>query len=242
VLRVETRATYFESGFQSGDRPVAPGPYMTLSITDSGVGMTREVMSQIFQPFFTTKEAGKGTGLGLATCQGIVEQAGGHITVTSQPGEGATFAVHLPRTSKRPPQTYIHASATLPHGNETLLLVEDEEVVRRASIRMLRSLGYEVLEAADAAQAQAILAERANGIRLLITDVVLPGTTGRELAEQVANEYPAIKILFASGYSDDVILQHRLLSHHVALLPKPYTINALANKIREVLDAPPNQR
>jgi two-component system cell cycle sensor histidine kinase/response regulator CckA len=114
--------------------------------------------------------------------------------------------------------------------------------VRRASIRMLRSLGYEVLEAADAAQAQAILAERANGIRLLITDVVLPGTTGRELAEQVANEYPAIKILFASGYSDDVILQHRLLSHHVALLPKPYTINALANKIREVLDAPPNQR
>jgi two-component system cell cycle sensor histidine kinase/response regulator CckA len=214
-----------------------PGDYVTMVVSDTGMGMTEAVRARLFEPFFTTKEAGKGTGLGLATCYGIVKQAEGHMTVYSEPGLGTTVTVYLPRGFAATTLAKSVEPVALPRGTETILLVEDEPAVRRVAVRLLTAQGYQLLEAENGAEAARISAGHEGTIHLLLTDVVLPGIGGREIAEQTRAQRPDIKVLFASGYTDDVILQHRLLHHDVALLQKPFSRESIARKVREVLDA-----
>jgi CheY-like chemotaxis protein len=216
---------------------VAVGDYIQLSVSDTGCGMTEEVRARAFEPFFTTKERGKGTGLGLATSHGIIRQAGGSIAVYSEPGVGTTFRIYLPVVAGVAiPKATPHA-VPAQIGIETVLMVEDEPAVRRVGARLIRSLGYTVLEACDAMEALRILADPPQPIQLLFTDTVLPVMGGRELADRVKENYPEIKILFTSGYTDDVILQHKLASNDVLMVQKPYSKVTLAQKIRAALEA-----
>jgi nitrogen-specific signal transduction histidine kinase/ActR/RegA family two-component response regulator len=238
LLVVETSPVTLDADYAALYPEVLPGDYVLIAVNDTGAGMTPEVKANIFDPFFTTKERGKGTGLGLAMIHGIVKQAGGHIAVYSELGVGTTFRLYFPRVEERRSVERLRSEKTSPpRGDETVLLVEDEELVRRVATRMLSALGYSVLEARDAREAQEILERRGSEIKLLFTDVVLPGTHGRELAEHVTSRFPAIRVLFTSGYSDDVVLQHRLLAENVVVLEKPYNRDTLAAKIREALDA-----
>jgi CheY-like chemotaxis protein len=212
------------------------GEYVVLSVSDTGCGMTPEVKARIFEPFFTTKERGKGTGLGLATSHGIVKQAGGGIAVYSEPGMGTTFRIFLPRHEAAAQTAEPAAVAAPPRGRERILMVEDEAAVRRVGARLLRSQGYDVIEAGDGAEALRVLEEGGGRVDLLFTDVVLPGMGGRELADRVLKVRPGIKVLFTSGYTDDVVLQHRLASRDVQVVHKPYSRLVLAEKIRSALD------
>jgi two-component system cell cycle sensor histidine kinase/response regulator CckA len=211
---------------------------VTLDVSDTGHGMDTATLGRIFEPFFSTKEVGKGSGLGLATVDGIVAQSGGRIRVASQPDQGTTFTILLPATaadrgSANPPVE----PATSPRGSETVLLVEDEEALRRLSRRVLAQFGYTVLEAPNGEEALH-LAEAYHGpINLVLTDVVMPRLSGRDLAERVRASHPEAKILFMSGYTDDAVVQHGVQTQSVALLRKPFTPYALAARIREVLDA-----
>jgi CheY-like chemotaxis protein len=212
-----------------------PGEYVVLTVRDNGTGMTPEVRARIFEPFFTTKERGKGTGLGLATSHGIVKQAGGGIAVQSEPGIGTTFRIYLPRhTSPATAETV--ADQIPPRGSERILMVEDEVAVRRVGARLLRSQGYDVIEAGDGSEALRLLENGGDRIDLLFTDVVLPGMGGRELADRVREVRPGIKVLFTTGYTDDVVLQHRLAARDVLLVHKPYSRLVLAEKVRSALD------
>jgi PAS domain S-box-containing protein len=236
-LTLHTGAETLDEDYARSHAEVTPGEYVTLVVSDTGTGMTEEVKSRLFEPFFTTKECGKGTGLGLATSFGIVKQAGGHLSVYSEVGVGTTIRVYLPRLStEQQPRSIVEAPA-LPRGDETILLVEDEASVRRVTARTLTSLGYRVLEAQSGEDAEALLASHEGILHLLFTDVVLPGIGGRDLADRVRATRPGIKLLFASGYTDDVILQHRLIEHDIALLQKPFTRESLAQKVRDVLDS-----
>jgi CheY-like chemotaxis protein len=210
---------------------------VTLLVSDTGHGMDAATLGRIFEPFFSTKEVGKGSGLGLATVDGIVAQSGGRIRVASAPGQGTTFTILLPATvadlSLGAPAA---EPATSPRGSETVLLVEDEEALRRLSRRVLAQFGYTVLEAPDGVEALH-LAEAYHGpINLVLTDVVMPRLSGRDLAERVRASHPEAKILFMSGYTDDAVVQHGVLSQEVTLLRKPFTPYALAARVREVLD------
>jgi len=210
-----------------------------LAVSDTGCGMDAEVQSHIFEPFFTTKERGKGTGLGLATVYGIVKQSGGDIYVYSEPGRGSTFKIYLPRVessaeSLQPAQ----ASPRSLHGTETILLVEDEEEVRSLERRVLVSQGYEVLETSSAGKALELAENHKGTIHLLLTDVVMPGRNGPELAERLRRQHREIKVLYVSGYTGEAISSHGLLESGKAFLQKPFTPEALAGKVREVLDAP----
>jgi two-component system cell cycle sensor histidine kinase/response regulator CckA len=235
-LTVETREV------QLGDTHAGarPGKYVLLAVSDTGVGMTEEVRRHLFEPFFTTKEAGKGTGLGLATVHGIVKQSGGHIEVDSEVGVGTTIKVYLPRAA--PPagtgRSSIHGPEALPHGTERLLLVEDDEGVRALSRHILRSCGYTLLEAASGDEALRLARGIRGPIHLLVTDVVMPGLGGRELAERLLESHPGAKVLYLSGYTDDAVVRHGVREVGVQFLQKPYTPAALAQKVREVLDAP----
>lgn len=213
-----------------------PGLYILLAVTDTGTGMTEAVRAQAFEPFFTTKDAGKGTGLGLATCYGIVTQNDGHIAIVSEEGVGTTVSVLLPSTDIAPSVREERRLGILTGGGETILLVEDDEAVRRIGARILQRLGYRVSEAADALAALAILDTTDEHFDLLLTDVVMPGMGGRELADTVRQMRPDIKTLFASGYSEDMILQNRLLEHEVTVIQKPYSIEGLARSVRHALD------
>ena len=215
---------------------VAPGAYVRLSVSDTGTGMTDEVKARIFEPFFTTKERGKGTGLGLATSFGIVQQSGGHITVYSEPGIGSTFRVYLPAVPAGERTAAAAASTDAPRGTETILLVEDEAPVRRIAARILTGQGYRVLEAGDAGEALTLLRSTGEQVSLLVTDVVLPGPGGRELADQIHGVRPDIKVIYTSGYTDDVILKHRLVEQGITLIQKPFTRVVLARTVRDVLD------
>jgi CheY-like chemotaxis protein len=208
-----------------------------LTMTDTGCGMTPDILAHIFEPFFTTKEQGKGTGLGLATVYGIVAQSGGSIDVHSEPGEGTTFRVFLPRTSgsisemhggRRPP--------ALPHGNETILLVEDDEAVRRLAGLVLRNAGYTVFEARTGMEAIALLDSSPRPVHLMLTDVVMPEMSGRSLADVFDQKSPSTKVLYMSGYLDDTIVRHGILECGLAFLHKPFTAAGLLEKVREVLD------
>jgi two-component system, cell cycle sensor histidine kinase and response regulator CckA len=218
--------------------PLRPGKYVALRIADSGTGMSAHVRERIFEPFFTTKEEGKGTGLGMATVYAIVEQAGGSIAVDSELGVGTTFTVYWPRVADDGAGTRAECADVRPSGAETILIVEDDEGVRELCRRSLAAAGYAVLAAPDASAATKILSEYTGEIALLVTDVVLPGAGGRELAAVAKAERPRLRVLFASGYTDDTILAHGVRQNTVQFLPKPYSPRALAIKVREVLDLP----
>jgi two-component system cell cycle sensor histidine kinase/response regulator CckA len=219
------------------DTPV--GPCVTLAITDTGHGMDEQTQAQIFEPFFTTKEADRGTGLGLATVYGIIKQSGGDITVSSKPGQGTTFEIYLPATETAPNDMGLAASRTQSvtrGGSETILLVEDEESVRNLMRVVLESQGYTVLEACLGSEALSLAGQHPGRIDLLLTDVVMPHMSGRELAERLGTLRPQMKILFISGYTDDKVFRHGLLAAEVEFLPKPFPPNVLISKVREVLD------
>jgi len=221
------------------------GRYVLLAMTDTGAGMTPEIQAHIFEPFFTTKGPGKGTGLGLATVYGIVKQSGGFIYVYSEPGRGATFKIYLPAidqpaaAGKSVPG--IKAAAG---GAETILLVEDEDAVRSIIRLILRRAGYTVLEASRGTAAVRLAEQHSGPIHLLITDVVMPEMGGRQLVEHLARLRPDLKVLYLSGYTDDAVVRHGILQADVAFLQKPFTMAALTNKVRQVLDAvaSPNKR
>ncbi len=214
-----------------------PGDYVVLTIRDTGVGMSPEVQSQIFDAFFTTKSAGRGTGLGLATCRDIVARAGGRMEVESVMGRGTAMRVYLPRSAEAA-SAVPDRNASIPRGNETILLAEDDDGVRTVTMRMLAPLGYSVIATENGDQALAMLEQHGRTIDLLLTDLVLPGMSGRVLAERARQLLPGLRVLFSSGYTDDVIVQRQLLEHGASFLQKPFSPRALGEKVREVLDGP----
>ena len=218
-------------------------PKVAISISDAGIGISPEVKAHLFEPFFTTKGVGKGTGLGLATVFGIVKQSGGDITVESEPGKGATFTVILP--SQPGPRRRGGSGASLravPRGTETVLVVEDEDAVRRIVKIALESAGYRVIEARNGPEALEAARTHSGEIQLVVTDVVMPKMSGRELVERIVKDHPGVRILYMSGYTDDAVVRHGIVESGVAFLQKPFTPLALARKVREVLDgkAPEN--
>jgi two-component system, cell cycle sensor histidine kinase and response regulator CckA len=215
----------------------AAGPHVMLSVTDTGMGMSAATREHVFEPFFTTKGQGKGTGLGMATVFGVVSQSGGSIEVESEPGRGSTFRILLPRSDRAPTATPAAPEQTRPVGNETVLLVEDQTAVRVLARNILQKGGYRVLDAQNAGEALLICEQHPHTIEMMLTDVIMPRTNGRQLAERVAPLRPAMKILFMSGYTDDVGLREGVLAGGLAFLQKPFTPADLLRKIREVLDA-----
>lgn len=217
------------------DRP--PGHFVRLTVRDNGCGMTPEVKAHVFEPFFTTKEPGKGTGLGLATVYGIVKESGGHIDLCSEAGHGTSFKIYLPIVaeplSPRTPET---PAAKITGGSETILLVEDEAAVRAIGALALQTQGYKVLQAESAKKALWAIEKNRGPVDLLVTDVVMPRISGRELAESLCVQYPTLKVLYLSGYTDDSVIRHGVRQAEVAFLQKPYTPLSLARKVREVLD------
>jgi PAS domain S-box-containing protein len=238
VLRIETSNVVLDDAYVARSLETPPGDYVLLAVSDTGVGMSSEVKAHLFEPFFTTKEVGQGTGLGLATVYGIVKQNGGHIWVYSEEGQGSTFKIYLPRTQEaRPALTHPRAEVNMPSGSETILLVEDDERVRDLVLRILRPQGYTLLEARDGQDALQQAADHAGHIHLLLTDVVMPGLNGQLLSRQLSKLRPGLKVLFTSGYTDDMIAHHGVLDPGVAFLEKPFSPIVLARKVREVLDA-----
>jgi two-component system, cell cycle sensor histidine kinase and response regulator CckA len=236
---IETAAVTLDAAYAQGHLEVQPGGYVMLAVSDTGTGMSPEVRERVFEPFFTTKEPGKGTGLGLATCYGIVRQHGGTIWIYSEPGEGTSVKVYLPRAAEDGPLEAASGRETrLPLGDETVLVVEDEEAVRALVVRTLRSCGYTVLEAADGDEALRVSRAQAPGtIHLLLTDVVMPGMGGRDAAAGVRELHPAAKALFMSGYTEHATLRHTRLEPGSPFLHKPFAPSALAQAVRAALDA-----
>ena len=235
-LTLETANADLDQAFARHHPGARPGSYVMLAVRDTGSGMDADVQSHIFEPFFTTKEMGKGTGLGLATVYGIVKQNGGYISVESEKGRGAVFRIYFCRVQESAEVVKTRESATPPRGSETVLVVEDEETVRQVVREALRGFGYTVLETGDAEEAVRIGAGHAGSIDLLVTDVVMPRMNGRTLALQIQKARPELKVLYMSGYTDSSIVQHGVLERGVSFLQKPFTLMALACKVREVLD------
>jgi PAS domain S-box-containing protein len=236
-LLIETQDAELNEDYVEQHQPVVPGAYVLLAVSDTGSGMTPDVKSHLFEPFFTTKEKGKGTGLGLSTVYGIVKQSGGYIWAYSEVGVGTTFKIYLPRVDA-PAQT----AARRPEpgslsGTETILVAEDDEPLRLLASAMLRKLGYTVLEAQDADMALAAAAAHPGAIHLLVTDVVMPGQSGRALARALIAARPTLKVLYISGYTDEAIVHHGMLEPGLHFLQKPFTSAGLAKKVRSVLDA-----
>jgi PAS domain S-box-containing protein len=215
---------------------VQPGPFVLLAVSDTGHGMTEEVKLRLFEPFFTTKPRGKGTGLGLATIFGTVKQAGGSIEVYSELNRGSTFKIFLPRVEGRAQRLLSMVPARdVPLGTETILLVEDEDSVRELGQRVLKRLGYRVIPAASGDEAYALVEKLGTRIDLVMTDVVMPGQNGRELVDRIQAIYPEIRVLYTSGYTEDVIVHHGVLEQELNFVGKPYSLPTLARKLREVL-------
>ena len=236
-LTIETSAVRLDAPYAASHPEVRPGRYVLLAISDSGEGMTEDVQAHVFEPFFTTKGPGKGTGLGLATVYGIMKQSGGHVAAYSEVGRGTTMKVYLPvAESPAEAATEAVAEAPSPTGSETILLVEDDDGVRRLAREILQRQGYNVLLARDGAEAVALCHGHRGGIELMVSDVVMPGMGGAESAELIRRLRPAIKVLFMSGYADRAVTEHRVLDADTPYLQKPFTPALLARKVREALD------
>jgi two-component system cell cycle sensor histidine kinase/response regulator CckA len=238
-LMIETRNTTLDGSYTMQHPEVLPGSYVMLAVADNGLGMDPATQARIFEPFFTTKEQGKGTGLGLAVCYGIVKQAGGHLWVYSEPGGGTTFKVFLPRTTAEGEveSTEEALEETSSGGQETVLVVEDEALVRSLAVRALREKGYRVLEAGDGAGALTAAQAHKGELHLLVTDVVMPGMNGKELADRLSAVRPELRVLYVSGYTDHAVVRHGVLEDGIAFLSKPFDLRELARTVREVLDS-----
>jgi PAS domain S-box-containing protein len=238
-LTIETANVVLDAAYAAHHLDVAPGEYVLLAISDTGMGMSDKVKAHLFEPFFTTKERGKGTGLGLASVHGIIKQNRGHIGVYSEVGQGTSFKIYLPRaaggvrtTRPVPPE-----GAALPRGSETLLVVEDEAHVRGLMREILAAQGYRILTAGDGMEALRVAREHPDPIHLLITDVVMPRMSGRALADELQPLRPEMRVLYTSGYTDNAIVHHGVLDEGVHFLPKPFELEALAQRVRSVLDS-----
>ncbi len=233
-LTIETDNTRIDKAFCSGYLDIQPGEYVQLTISDSGIGMDRETQSHIFEPFFTTKELGKGTGLGLATVYGIVTQNNGFINVYSEPGHGTTFKVYFPRLLEVHAMEMTSAQPSFA-GSGTVLLVEDDETVRRMTIQMLETMGYRVLQADTPQKAIDLCEQMGASIDIILTDVIMPGMNGKQMYEKIASIRPGIRVLFMSGYSSDVIVQRGVIEEGMHFIQKPFDMNSLNHKIGETL-------
>jgi two-component system cell cycle sensor histidine kinase/response regulator CckA len=238
-LTIETSNVELDEEYASQHPGVKPGPYVALTVADTGCGMDPQTQARIFEPFFTTKEKGKGTGLGLPMVYGIVKQSGGYISVQSEPGMGSSFKIHLPRdrSAKAAETTGTAPVSRSSAGTETVLVVEDEEALLRVAKRGLGQAGYTVLTAGDGEEALRVAAQYAGTIHLLATDVIMPRMGGNALATELSKSRPGLKILYMSGYTDDAILHHGVLEPGTHFLAKPITSVDLVRKVREVLDA-----
>jgi len=239
-LTIETADVELDQDYADLHLSVVPGSYVMLSVSDTGVGMTPEVRDRVLEPFFTTKEKGKGTGLGLSTVYGIVKQSGGNIWIYSEPGQGSTFKIYLPRVEEEV-DSMLQSSVVgnkPQQGSETILLVEDEKMVRNLALTILKRQGYKVLEAENGDNALSIAQEQdANSIHLLLTDVVMPGMSGHELSERLKPQCPGMRVIYMSGYTDEAIVEkHGLSAPGIHFLQKPFPPDTLVKKVRSVLD------
>jgi PAS domain S-box-containing protein len=237
-LTLETSNAQLDANYARNHRPVEPGPYVMLAVSDTGHGMTPETQARIFEPFYTTKEVGKGTGLGLSMVYGIVKQSGGHIWVYSEPDRGTTLKIYLPRVDQPSETTGAeHRPGSIKRGTETILLVEDDAQLRQLSSSVLAHCGYKMLVAATPEEGLEIFKAHHRDIRLLITDVVMPRMNGRQLAEQIMQISSDVRVLYISGYTNNAIVHYGVLDAGLWFLPKPFTLSALMAKVREVLDS-----
>ncbi len=240
VLTIETANAVVDEGYARQHIAIVPGRYVMLAVSDTGSGMDADIQTHMFEPFFTTKERDKGTGLGLATSYGIVKQSGGYIWVYSELGKGTTFKIYLPRVDANIEVAGVPVSQeAATGGSETILLVEDAEALRALAREVLERAGYMVLAASDGSEAVRMAEQRKTPIHLLLTDVVMPGMSGREVAEQLKRHRPEIKVVYMSGYTDNAIVHHGVLEEGVAFLPKPFTGKSLVRRVRQVLDSLP---
>ncbi len=237
-LLVATANVELNERFPLAHSGVPQGRYVMLSVSDTGIGMSPEVMSHVFEPFFTTKQIGQGTGLGLATVYGIVKQSGGHIEVESTVGLGTTFRVYLPRIEEPPVPDGGSSSPHALRGTETVLLVEDEEAVRQVTKLILEQHGYSVLVASDGSQGIEVSRNYSGTIHLVLTDLMMPNISGRMLAESIMATRPGVRVLFMSGYTDDILVRQEVGSSAADFLQKPFTLEVLRRKVREILDRP----
>jgi signal transduction histidine kinase/ActR/RegA family two-component response regulator len=241
-LTIEISRAQLDTDYCKHAPDTRPGNYVCIAITDTGCGMSPEVLSRVFEPFFTTKESGKGTGLGLATVYGIVKQSGGNITVYSEVGHGTTFKVYLPLTEEVASGPDVPSlESVVPSGTETILYVEDEDSLREVTREYLKNKGYTVLATSEPEQAIAAAQNGNPRIDLLLTDVILPGSSGVQLAQRLAGTYPNLRVLYVSGYTADTIVHHGGHDPSFAFLTKPFSLPTLARKIRSILDTQQEQ-
>src|SRR5207253_10658533 len=234
-LLLETRNVVLDEAYAQANPGVKPGPYVMLAVSDTGTGMSQDVLDKVFEPFFTTKEVGKGSGLGLSMVYGFVKQSGGHIRIYSEVGHGTTIKLYLPPARGGQVEAVPGAAAPLPHGNETIMVVEDDALVRNFVTAQLQSLGYRTVVAANGPAALNLI-EGGQAFDLLFTDVIMPGSmSGRELADKVLKLRPGTKVLYTSGYTDNAIVHQGRLDPGVLLLTKPYRKSQLANMVRRAL-------
>ncbi|MBO0699702.1 MAG: PAS domain-containing protein [Zavarzinella sp.] len=239
TLSIASRDVYLDENYARGHQDLRPGAYVHLSVADTGCGMDRATVARVFEPFFTTKPVGQGTGLGLAMVYGIMKASGGHVAVESEPGQGTTFHLFLPVAGEPERPALPPSRGGTRYGQETVLLVEDEVGVRTLAKHALEARGYRVLEAPDGEEALRLVQEHAGQIDVMLSDVVMPRMSGRELRHHVATLSPNTRVIFTSGYTDDAIVRHGVYQAESDFLPKPFTMHVLLKKVREVLDRAP---